>query len=71
MCACEALRTAVSLTYFCTASDSVQEVNLQWHVQYVAQMFLPSPELSHAIRSIADRGCGLEIQGGSEVMDGR
>lgn len=61
--ACGALRTAVSLTYFRTASDSMREVNLQWHVQYVAQMFLPSHELSHAIRSIAGKGYGLEIGG--------
>lgn len=61
--ACEALRAAASLTYFRTASNSVWEVNLQWHVQYVAQMFLPSPELSHAIRSVADKGYGLEIRG--------
>lgn len=61
--ACGALHTAVSLTCFRTASDSMREVNLQWHVQYVAQMFLPSPELSHAIRSIAGKGYGLEIGG--------
>lgn len=55
--------TAVSLTCFRTASDSVWEVNSQWHVQYVAQMFLPPPALSHAICSIADKGYGLEIWG--------
>lgn len=62
MRACEALHTAVALTYFHTASNSVWEVNLQWHVQYVAQMFLPSPELSHAIRSAADKGYGHETR---------
>lgn len=53
--------TAVSLTRFCTASDSVGGVNVQCHVQYVAQMFLPPPALSHAICSVADNG--LEIWG--------
>ena len=61
--ACEALRTAVSLTYFCTAPGSAGEVNLQWHVQYVAQMFPPSPEVSHAIRSVPDKGYRLGIWG--------
>lgn len=47
----------------CAASDSVWEVNSQWHVQYVAQMFLPPPALSHAIPSVSDKGYGLEIGG--------
>lgn len=45
------------------ASHSVWEVNSPWHVQYVAQMFLPPPALSHAIPSVADKGYGLELWG--------